>query len=230
MAKSGQQSFFDGFEPTADALASSADQPKRARKSANARGSRAMGAENQVSADTTPAAALPENKKLPENKNLGVPPTVEVTYSLDAPEMPEDLTGQTVVLIDSHSLIYQIFHALAPMSSPAGVPVAAVFGFLRDVADLRDRWQAAFLWCTFDLSEVTFRNELYPEYKAHRDPMPDELRLQIPLIRETLQLLGAGVFDAPGFEAEDIFATLANQVQKAVGGVFLLPVDRDCAS
>ncbi|WP_216615415.1 PIN domain-containing protein, partial [Myxococcus xanthus] len=84
-------------------------------------------------------------------------------------------------------MIYQIFHAIAPMSSPAGVPVAAIFGFLRDVADLRDRWQAAFVWCAFDLSEITFRNELYPEYKAHRDPMPDELRGQIPLIRETLQ-------------------------------------------
>ncbi|NOJ84031.1 DNA polymerase I, partial [Myxococcus xanthus] len=121
------------------------------------------------------------------NAGAVVPPTVEVTFSLDAPEMPDDLSGQTVVLIDSHSLIYQIFHAIAPMSSPAGVPVAAIFGFLRDVADLRDRWQAAFVWCAFDLSEITFRNELYPEYKAHRDPMPDELRGQIPLIRETLQ-------------------------------------------
>ncbi len=219
MAKSGQQSFFDGFEPTPE-------------QSATSRLNAAAGSVREAALAVNLDAATPASKLSDpppaEAKSSGVPATVEVTYSLEYPEMPEDLNGQTVVLIDSHSLIYQIFHALAPMSSPAGVPVAAVYGFLRDVADLRDRWQSAFLWCTFDLSEVTFRNALYPEYKAHRDPMPDELRSQIPLIRETLQLLGAGVVDAPGFEADDIIATMAAQVAQAGGRCIVVTSDKDC--
>lgn len=142
--------------------------------------------------------------------------------------IPSDLAGKTVVLVDSHSLIYQIFHALAPMSSPAGVPVAAVHGFLRDVADLRDRWQPAYLWCTFDRSEVTFRNELYPAYKAHREPMPDELRLQMPIIQQALKLIGVGVVDASGFEADDILATLAAEVASRGGKALIVTSDKDC--
>ncbi len=213
MAKSSSQPFFEGFEPTPEeqqpAPKTSGRKPT---KSAKPKASIA------VEREPTPVASTSST----------VPPTVEVTFSLDAPEMPDDLSGQTVVLIDSHSLIYQIFHAIAPMSSPAGVPVAAIFGFLRDVADLRDRWQAAFVWCAFDLSEITFRNELYPEYKAHRDPMPDELRGQIPLIRETLQLLGVGVVDAVGYEADDVIATLAVQVEQAGGRAVVVTSDKDC--
>ncbi len=212
MAQSSSQPFFEGFEPTAEEL-------KAAPNSSGRKADRA----------TKPQSNLPASEpKLAADSGPTVPPSVEVTFSLDAAELPDDLSGQTVVLIDSHSLIYQIFHAIAPMSSPAGVPVAAVFGFLRDVADLRDRWQAAFVWCAFDLSEITFRNELYPEYKAHRDPMPDELRGQIPLIRETLQLLGVGVVDAVGYEADDVLATLAAQVEQAGGRAIIVTSDKDC--
>lgn len=212
MAKSNSQPFFEGFEP-------SEEEQKAAPNSSGRKASRP----SKPKATPTATDSKPTSSTAP-----AVPPTVEVSFSLDAPEMPDDLSGQTVVLIDSHSLIYQIFHAIAPMSSPAGVPVAAVFGFLRDVADLRDRWQAAFVWCAFDLSEITFRNELYPEYKAHRDPMPDELRGQIPLIRETLQLLGVGVVDAVGFEADDVLATLAVQIEQAGGRAIVVTSDKDC--
>ena len=212
MAKSSSQPFFEGFEPAADELKTAANSSGRSSGRAAASKSGLPASEPTSAAASAPA----------------IPPTVEVTFSLDAPELPDDLSGQTIVLIDSHSLIYQIFHAIAPMSSPAGVPVAAVFGFLRDVADLRERWQAAFVWCAFDLSEITFRNELYPEYKAHRDPMPDELRGQIPLIRETLQLLGVGVVDAVGYEADDVLATLAAQVEQAGGRAIIVTSDKDC--
>ena len=212
MAQSSSQPFFEGFEPTAEELKAAPNSSGRKAGRAGKPQSNLPASEPKLAADSGPA----------------IPPTVEVTFSLDAAELPDDLSGQTVVLIDSHSLIYQIFHAIAPMSSPAGVPVAAVFGFLRDVADLRDRWQAAFVWCAFDLSEITFRNELYPEYKAHRDPMPDELRGQIPLIRETLQLLGVGVVDAVGYEADDVLATLAAQVEQAGGRAIIVTSDKDC--
>ena len=144
------------------------------------------------------------------------------------PGVTPDLNGKTVVVIDSHSLIYQLFHAMTPMSSPAGFPVSTVFGFLRDVADLRQRLEPAYMWCAFDMSELTFRSEIYKEYKAHRDPMPDELRLQIPLIRRGLEALGVGLIGVPGFEADDVLATLALQVSAGDGRCILVTADKDC--
>lgn len=144
------------------------------------------------------------------------------------PGVTPDLAGQTVVVVDSHSLIYQLFHAMAPMSSPAGFPVSTVFGFLRDVADLRQRLQPAFMWCAFDLSEITFRNEIYADYKVHREPMPDELRLQIPLIRRGLEALGVGLIGVPGYEADDVLATLAAQITAGDGRCILVTSDKDC--
>jgi DNA polymerase I len=211
MSKSNKQGFFEGFEPTEE-------QPKPQAARRSSRSKPVVSPQTEVQVDSVG----------PAKAKSTAPSTVEVTFSIEAPEIPDDLSGQTVVLIDSHSLIYQIFHALAPMTSPAGLPVTTIFGFLRDIADLRDRWQAAFVWCAFDLSEVTFRNELYPEYKAHRDPMPDELRLQIPLIRETLPLLGVGIVDAEGFEADDVIATLAAQIEAVGGRCIIVTSDKDC--
>src|SRR5690606_2537918 len=101
-------------------------------------------------------------------------------------DAPVDFTDRLVIVVDSHSLIYQVFHALPPMTSPAGFPVAAVHGFLGDLLELVSRKQPDFLFCAFDKSEETFRNELYAEYKAHREAMPDDLRTQIPLIHRVV--------------------------------------------
>ncbi len=144
------------------------------------------------------------------------------------PGVTPELSGKTVVVIDSHSLIYQLFHAMTPMSSPAGFPVSTVYGFLRDVADLRQRWEPAYMWAAFDMSEITFRSEIYKEYKAHREAMPDELRLQIPLIRQGLEALGVGLIGVPGFEADDVLATLAVQVRAGDGRCILVTADKDC--
>ncbi|MFO1065639.1 MAG: DNA polymerase I [Pirellulales bacterium] len=132
------------------------------------------------------------------------------------------------MLVDSHSLIYQLFHAMGPMSSPAGLPVSAVHGFVRDIADLRDRWQPAYIWCAFDVSEVTFRSELYAAYKEHRESMPDELRIQIPLIQRCLSALGVGQIGIGGFEADDIIATLAGLVEARGGTCLVVTSDKDC--
>lgn len=144
------------------------------------------------------------------------------------PGVTPDLSGQTVVVIDSHSLIYQLFHAMTPMSSPAGFPVSTVYGFLRDVADLRQRLQPSFIWCAFDVSEKTFRSTLYEKYKAHREAMPDELHLQIPLIRQGLEALGVGLIGVPGFEADDVLATLAQIISQGDGRCVLVTSDKDC--
>src|SRR5216117_573903 len=88
------------------------------------------------------------------------------------PPGPIDLTGKTVYLVDSHSLIYQVFHALPEMSGPNGQPVGAVQGFVRDLLDLIEVRQADYLICAFDEGDLTFRHSIYGRYKIDRDEMP----------------------------------------------------------
>jgi DNA polymerase-1 len=145
-----------------------------------------------------------------------------------SPPGPLDLTGKTVYLVDSHSLIYQVFHALPEMSGPSGQPVAAVQGFVRDCLDLIEVRKADYLICAFDHGEKTFRNEIYEEYKAHRDEMPLDLQLQIPVIKRFLAALGILTLGIDGYEADDILATVARQVDAAGGRCLLVTSDKDC--
>lgn len=144
------------------------------------------------------------------------------------PRLPHPTARDLVVLVDSHSLIYQVFHALPAMTSPHGVEVGAVHGFLRDIANLLEQWKPEFLVCTFDASEETFRNDLYDQYKAHREPMPDSLREQLPMIHRCLETLAIPTILAPGFEADDIMATLAYQAEQHGARVLLVTSDKDC--
>ena len=136
--------------------------------------------------------------------------------------------GDLVVLVDSHSLIYQVFHALPSMTNPKGQEVGAVHGFLRDVASLIQQWNPDFLVCTFDESEVTFRNELYDQYKANRESMPDALRDQIGLIHHSLEVLGIPKLSLGGYEADDLMATLAEDASARGARVLLVTSDKDC--
>jgi DNA polymerase-1 len=138
------------------------------------------------------------------------------------------LTGKTVYVVDSHSLIYQVFHALPEMTGPSGQPVGAVQGFVRDLLDLIEVRGADYLICAFDEGEITFRNEIYDQYKIHRDPMPADLVLQMPVIRDFLDALGILSLSVPGFEADDILATVAKQVEAAGGRCLLVTSDKDC--
>jgi DNA polymerase I len=148
---------------------------------------------------------------------------------VDQPPMPRPLgPDDLVILVDSHSLIYQVFHAMPSMTGPNGQEVGAVHGFLRDLADLRDKWQPAYLICAFDESELTFRNELYDQYKAHRDPMPEALRVQMPIIHRAVETLQIVKLSLAGYEADDILATLAAEVEKVGARCLLVTSDKDC--
>src|SRR6185436_10934953 len=96
------------------------------------------------------------------------------------------LAGQTVYVVDAHSLIYQVFHALPEMSGPSGQPVGAVHGFVRDVLDLIEVRGADFLICAFDHPARTFRHDLDDQCKIHREEMPADLQLQMPVIQQFL--------------------------------------------
>jgi len=166
------------------------------------------------------AAVGISDESLPEILRRPIPPTLD--------EPIPDLNDQLVVVIDSHSLIYQVFHALPPMTSTGGLPVAAVYGFVGDVLELIDRKNPDYLIATFDKSEITFRNELFPDYKANRDSMPDELRQQIPLIRHAIDAMGIGIMEQSGFEADDLLATVAAKVESAGGRCLIVTSDKDC--
>ncbi len=151
-------------------------------------------------------------------------PFVRTASLREGPPGAEDL----VILVDSHSLIYQVFHALPAMTSPQGVEVGAVHGFLRDVANLLQQWRPDYLVCAFDESEFTFRNTLYDQYKAHRESMPEALRSQMDLIHHSLNVLGIPKVSLPGFEADDILATLALRAESCGARVLLVTSDKDC--
>src|SRR5207244_1793835 len=117
----------------------------------------------------------------------------------------------TLYIVDAHSLIFQVFHAIPEMSAPDGRPTNAVFGFTRDLLYLVETKKPDFLICAFDAAGRTFRDAIYPEYKANRPPMPDNLRPQIEMIRRVVEAMHIPLLECPGFEADDVIATVVSQ-------------------
>ena len=144
------------------------------------------------------------------------------------PPRAVDIKGWNVYVVDSHSLIFQVFHALPEMSSPRGEQVGAVYGFIRDMLYLIEEKKPNALICAFDLSGPTFRDELFDAYKAERGEMPEELVGQIPKIERVLKALGIPVLSQPGFEADDILATIARVCDEAGANCFIVSGDKDC--
>jgi len=144
------------------------------------------------------------------------------------PEPQPAALRQTVYLVDSHSLIYQVFHALPEMSGPSGQPVGAIHGFVRDIVDLMEVRGADYIVAAFDEPGPTFRHELYNQYKIQREEMPADLQSQIPVIQRFLRALGVPCPSLAGYEADDILATLARQVEAAGWECYLVTSDKDC--
>jgi DNA polymerase I len=141
---------------------------------------------------------------------------------------PESLEGWNIVAVDAHSLIFQVFHAIPEMTSPHGEPVAAVYGFTRDVLQLWETRQPDAIFCAFDLPGPTFRHEFFDAYKAGRGEMPADLVPQIPQICQVLDALGIPVLTSPGFEADDVLATLARQCDELDANLLIVTGDKDC--
>jgi len=139
-----------------------------------------------------------------------------------------DLRGRTVWAIDGHALLFQVFHAIPPMTGPKGDPVNAVFGFTRDLLYLLEVKKPDYLLCALDLSGPTFRHRLYSNYKIQRTEMPEDLRPQIPLVRRLLEAFGITLLELESFEADDLLATLAREVDTAGGECYLVTNDKDC--
>jgi DNA polymerase-1 len=134
---------------------------------------------------------------------------------------------ETMYLIDSMSLIFQVFHAIPNMTSPTGTPTNAIYGFTRDLMFLRDK-KPDYIVCGWDRPEPTFRNVAFPEYKAHRDEAPADLIMQLPMIQQVLDALNIPLISIAGFEADDILATVAEHAKSKGIKVFLVTSDKDC--
>ena len=118
--------------------------------------------------------------------------------------------SKKIYLLDSHGLIYQMFHAIRNgMKAPDGRPTNAVYGVTRELIYIQEEVKPAFLIGIFDTSGPTFRDTIYKEYKQHREPPPDDLILQIPIIQQIMKAMGIPVLEQTGYEADDIIATLA---------------------
>jgi DNA polymerase-1 len=133
----------------------------------------------------------------------------------------------TLYILDAYSLIYQVFHAIPLMTGPSGQPTNAVFGIFRDLLRLRRQRKPDFLAAAFDGAGPVFRSELDADYKAQRGPMPDDMVPQIPVIERVFHGFRVPVLTAPGFEADDVIATLARQAAARGLEVFICTSDKD---
>jgi DNA polymerase-1 len=133
----------------------------------------------------------------------------------------------SLYILDAYSLIFQVFHAIPEMTGPAGQPTQAVFGIFRDLLNLvRDR-RPEYLAAAFDGAGPVFRSEIYPEYKANRSDMPDDLSAQIPVIRRVFEGFRVPVLLEEGMEADDVIATLATRGAERGLDVFIVTSDKD---
>jgi DNA polymerase-1 len=133
-----------------------------------------------------------------------------------------------LLLVDGHSNLYRAFYGIrAGLSSPDGTPTNATYGFLRMQHKLLRDLEPTHVGVAFDVGEETFRTRLDERYKAQRPPMPEELRVQIPLTQEALKLLGVTVLTEPDVEADDVIGTFAVRAAAAGFEVVIASTDKD---
>ncbi|MBK8174736.1 MAG: DNA polymerase I [Rhodospirillales bacterium] len=132
-----------------------------------------------------------------------------------------------VLLIDGSGFIFRAFHKLPPLTRPDGTPVNAVLGFTNMLLKLLGETDADHLAVIFDAARLTFRNDLYPAYKAHRPDPPDELIPQFALIREAVRAFNVACIESDGWEADDLIATYARLAREAGAEVTIVSSDKD---
>ena len=140
--------------------------------------------------------------------------------------------GHHLHLIDGSAYIFRAYHALPPLTRKSdGMPVGAVAGFCNllwgELTTTRRQNAPTHLAVIFDAGARTFRNDIFPAYKANRPPLPEDLRPQFPLTRDATRAFNVSCIEVPGFEADDIIATLARRATAAGGSVTIISSDKD---
>ncbi|MDX1374963.1 MAG: DNA polymerase I [Burkholderiales bacterium] len=141
----------------------------------------------------------------------------------------ERVAEKTLLLVDGSSYLYRAFHALPELRSPQGEPTGAIYGVLNMLRRLGADYKAQARACVFDAKGKTFREEVYPDYKAHRPPMPDDLAAQIEPLVEAVGALGWPVLSVEGVEADDVIATLTERASAKGWRCVVSTGDKDLA-
>ncbi|NOX27028.1 MAG: DNA polymerase I [Gammaproteobacteria bacterium] len=134
-----------------------------------------------------------------------------------------------LILVDGSSYLYRAFHALPPLTNSHGEPTGTVFGCINMIKRLLEDYQPEHMAVIFDAKGKTFRDDLYAEYKAHRPPMPDELRVQIEPIHAWVKAMGLPLLNVEGVEADDVIGTLALQASALGIKTVISTGDKDLA-
>jgi len=143
--------------------------------------------------------------------------------------------NEHLYLIDGSGYIFRAYHAMAysrkPMTRSDGTPIGAVYGFtnmiMKLLQDLEDGAQPTHLAIIFDTARKTFRSDIYPEYKAHRPPAPEDLKPQFPIIRDATKAFGLPSIEMHGYEADDLIATYTREAREKGWGVTIVSSDKD---
>ena len=132
-------------------------------------------------------------------------------------------------LFDGSSYVYRAYYALPPLKTKSGFPTGAIFGFLRMLLAFLKEKRPTHAAVVFDTPKRTFRSSIYSQYKAQRKAPPDDLKRQVPVIKELVKLLGIPVLEKEGYEADDIIATIAKNFSQKGWEVVIYTPDKDMA-
>ena len=150
--------------------------------------------------------------------------------TLDSLPQGEDLGDKKLYVVDGSSYIYRAFYAIRGLSTSDGLPTNAIYGFTRMLQKLIEDEEPDFLAVTFDAhgaDEKTFRKEMFPEYKAHRKEMPDDLQTQLPYFHRIVQALNIPILEEPTVEADDLIATMTDKARSIGLPVCVVTGDKD---
>lgn len=132
-----------------------------------------------------------------------------------------------IVLIDGHSILNRAFYGVPDLTNSEGLHTNAIYGFLNIMFKILEEEKPEYLTVAFDVHAPTFRHEMYPEYKGTRKPMLEELRQQVPVIKEVLQAMGVKIVEQAGLEADDLLGTLSKRCEGMGMEVSIVSGDRD---
>jgi DNA polymerase-1 len=132
-----------------------------------------------------------------------------------------------VILVDGSSYLFRAFHALPPLNNSKGQPTGAVYGVINMLRKLRDEYKPEYMAVVFDAKGKTFRHDIYKEYKAHRPPMPDDLKVQIEPLHQLVKALGFPLISVEGVEADDVIGTLASRATQQKKEMLISTGDKD---
>jgi DNA polymerase-1 len=139
------------------------------------------------------------------------------------------MSNKKLFLIDAYALIYRSYFAFIknPRVTSTGMNTSAVFGFANTLLELIKTENPDYLAIGFDLSQPTFRHEIYPEYKAHREETPEGVKIAIPYVRQLAKAMGIPIIQQPGYEADDVIGTIAKIAAREGFDVFIMTPDKD---